>query len=104
MPNIPDPSLSSEPATAPILDKAAIKSCHIYLPDTPKPLSAIVYKGQFYSYVKVFRDLEAAQRAATRLVVKGNSVVWTSTSKGLILWVLEPDAYLASKPLGSQVK
>ncbi len=95
----PDSSSANASVTAPILEKAAIKSCHICLPDTPHPISAIVYKEQFYSYVKVFRDLEAAHRAATRLMAKGNSVVWTSTPKGLILWVLETDAYLASKPL-----
>lgn len=88
------------PDSAPIiLDPKTVQRCHIYLPDTPKPTSAIAYQGQFYSYVKHFPTAELAQRAANRLLLRGNSIVFTQVSKGLVLWVLETEAYPASKHL-----
>jgi hypothetical protein len=84
---------AQSPASAPlILEQKAVKRCHIYLPDTPKPVSAILYKGQFYSYVKFFPSSEAAQRAAERLILRGNPVILTRIAKGLVLWVLELEA------------
>lgn len=80
----------------PIIDRKSVRSCHIQLPDTPKPVGAIVYHGQFYGYVRFYSDLEAAGRACNRLQQKGNPIVLTQVPKGLILWVLEPDAKLAS--------
>jgi hypothetical protein len=82
-----------------ILDQGVVKRCHIQLPDMPKPMSAIYYQGCFYSYVRFFTSLEAAQRAANRLVARGNAVVFTQVVKGLVLWVLEAEAQLASKPV-----
>jgi hypothetical protein len=80
---------------APIVDRWMVKGCHIYLPDTPKPVSAICYNNLLYSYVKLCPNLEAAQRAAGRLMERGNRVVLTQVPKGLVLWVLEVDAKIA---------
>jgi hypothetical protein len=77
------------------LDQSAIKTCHIYLPDFPKPVGAIVHNNQFYSYVKFYPTLEAAQRGVERMIKLDNAVVLTQVPKGLVLWVLEPDAQLA---------
>jgi|GEM_PF-2176950 len=79
----------------PILDQKLVINCHIYLPDTPKAVSAICYNGDYYSYVRLYTDPEAAQRGVDRLLSLGNSVVLTQVRKGLVLWVLEPDARLA---------
>ncbi|MBL1179351.1 hypothetical protein, partial [Pantanalinema sp. GBBB05] len=79
-------------ATPLIVDRKAVSSCHIYLPDVPKPVGAIAYQGKLYSYVRVYSTLEPAQRAALRLLQRGNQVILTQVPKGLILWVLELDA------------
>lgn len=77
------------------LDPKAVKKCHIYLPGVPEPMGAIIYSNQYYGYVKFFPNLESAQRATERLQAKGNSVILTRVAKGLVLWVLEPEARLA---------
>ncbi|HEY9616393.1 MAG TPA: hypothetical protein V6C64_06115 [Microcoleaceae cyanobacterium] len=84
-------------ATPLILDRKAVSTCHISLPDVPKPVGAIAYQGKLYSYVRTYSTLEPAQRAATRLLQRGNQVILTRVPKGLILWVLELDAKLAKK-------
>ncbi|WP_421656809.1 hypothetical protein [Leptothermofonsia sp. ETS-13] len=80
------------PASALILDRKLVKTCHITLPDTPKPVGAIAYNDKLFSYVKFYPTLEAAQRASERMIKHGNMVVLTRVPKGLVLWVLEPDA------------
>lgn len=89
----------SKTYTPVILRQKAVKSCHINLPDTPKPISAIFYSGKFYSYVKCFPSLELAKKGAMRLMERGNAVVLTQAPKGLVLWVMEQDAQLATKPV-----
>lgn len=79
----------------PIVDGKLVKNCHIRLPDYPKPVGAIIFGGKLYSYVRFYPTMDAAQRAAERSMSHGNLVVLTQVQKGLILWVLEPDAQLA---------
>ncbi|MGA7937906.1 MAG: hypothetical protein WCA35_30435 [Kovacikia sp.] len=78
-----------------ILDRDSIQTCHISLPDMSKPVGAIAYNEQFYSYVKFYPTVEAAQRPSERMLKRGNTIVLTRIPKGLVLWVLEPDAQLA---------
>jgi ATP-dependent exoDNAse (exonuclease V) alpha subunit len=79
------------------LDPKSAKKCHVYLPGNPEPTSAIIYNNRFYGYVKFFPDLEAARRATERLQARGNEVVLTRVAKGVVLWVLEPEARLVLK-------
>lgn len=79
----------------PVLDGKTVKNCHVTLPDVPKPTSAIWYANRFYGFVRAYTDIAAAQRAAERLIKRGNPVVLTRVRRGLILWVFEPDAQLA---------
>jgi hypothetical protein len=83
----------------PIFSQKVIDRCHVVLPDTPKPTSAVCYDGQFYAYVKFFTDVEAARRKAQLLAQRGNAVILTRVPKGLVLWVHEPEAQLVHKPL-----
>lgn len=100
MPDSLDPLLPGAAIALPVLvEQRLVKGCHIYLPDTPKPMSAISYEGRFYSYVRFFADLASAQRAGERLVARGNTVVFTQVAKGFVLWVYEAEAQLASKPV-----
>ncbi|UBF23632.1 hypothetical protein K9N68_17810 [Kovacikia minuta CCNUW1] len=78
-----------------LLEHTAVKTCHISLPDMPKPVGAIAYDNRFYSYVKFYPTLEAAQRASDRMKKLGNLFILTRVPKGLVLWVFEPDAQLA---------
>jgi hypothetical protein len=78
-----------------LLSRNDVRTCHIILPEDPKPISAIRYQNRFYSYLKFFPRTEPAQQAARRLIIKGERVILTQIPKGLILWVFEPDAQLA---------
>ncbi len=78
----------------PVINGKAVRNCHILLPDYPKPVSAILFGGKLYSYVRFYPSMDAAQRAAERSMSHGNLVVLTQVHKGLILWVFEPDAQL----------
>jgi hypothetical protein len=81
----------------PIFVQKAVERCHIILPDTPKPTSAICFEGQFYAYVRFFPSVEAARRKASLMAERGNAVILTRVPKGLVLWVHEPEAQLAAK-------
>ncbi|QYO62668.1 hypothetical protein [Leptolyngbya sp. 7M] len=83
----------------PIFSQKLVDRCHILLPDTPKPTSAIYYEGQYYAYVKFFPTVETARQKAALLAQRGNSVLLTRVPKGLVLWVYEPDA----QPVSSSV-
>jgi hypothetical protein len=87
--------VQSEPA--PIFSQKLVERCHVMLPDSTKPIGAIAFEGQYYVYVKFFANAEAAQRGAARLVAKGNAVILTRAPKGLVLWVYEAEAVLATK-------
>ncbi len=78
----------------PILDSAKPNKCHIHVPDDVRPISAIYYQGKFYGYARVFPSVESAERVAERLAQQGTEYVFTKVKKGLVLWVLEPEAHL----------
>ncbi|HEY9697995.1 MAG TPA: hypothetical protein V6D10_12075 [Trichocoleus sp.] len=76
----------------PIFAQKVIERCHIILPDTPKPTSAVFYDGNYYAFVKCFPTVEAARQKAELMTQRGNTVILTRIPKGLVLWVLEHDA------------
>jgi len=81
----------------PILAQKSADRCHVLLPDSATPTSAILCNGDFYVYVKFFPTLESAHRGANRLIDRGNAVMLTRIPKGLVLWVLEREAQLIQK-------
>ena len=87
------------PQNLPIFAQKALDRCHVLLPDSTHPVGAIIYENRYYAYVKFFQDEEAAKRGGMRLVQKGNEVILTRVRKGLVLWVLEPDAHRVGKIL-----
>ncbi len=92
------PAASTSPITSvPLLNSKAVVNCHILVPDLPKPVGAIAYEGQFYSYFRCYPDVDAVQRAAARLIARGDLILLTQVRRGLILWVFEPDAQLAKR-------
>ncbi len=95
-PTSPQPSsIVNEPT--PIFSQKLVDRCHILLPDTPTPTSAIHYEGRYYAYVKFFPTVEIARQKADLIAQRGNLVLLTRIPKGLVLWVHEPDARPASK-------
>ncbi len=82
-----------------MIHRHSYKNCHIILPDLSSPIGAIQYQENFYSYFRCFATLEAAQRAAQRLINSGNVVVLTQVPKGLVLWILESDAQRAKSSI-----
>jgi hypothetical protein len=81
----------------PIFMQSLVSRCHVLLPDTTHPTSAIRFEGDFYVFVKCFPSVEAAREKADMLRRRGDLVILTRVPKGLVLWVLEPDAQLAEK-------
>lgn len=101
MPDSTEAQLQSQfpPEPIPIFAQKLVQKCHVVLPDSPKPISAIYYEGLFYAFVRFYSAQDAAKRGAVRLTERGNKVLLTRVPKGLVLWVHEPDAKLARKPL-----
>lgn len=81
----------------PIFAQKAVDRCHVNLPDTPKPTSAVCYEGQYYAFVKFFSNLDTARQKAELMAKRGNTVILTRVPKGLVLWVHEPDAQVVQK-------
>lgn len=93
----PEGFISSQDAL--MINRNSFRNCHITVPDLPSPIGAIQYQENFYSYFRCFSSLEAAQRAAKRLMSSGNIVVLTQVPKGLVLWIFESDAQRAKSAI-----
>jgi hypothetical protein len=85
-------SSKSAPEPTPIFSQKLVDCCHIRLPDTPKPTSAIYYEGRYYAFVKFFPTVETARQKASLMTQRGSLVLLTRIPKGLVLWVYEADA------------
>ncbi|MCU0523615.1 MAG: hypothetical protein MUF72_02200 [Elainella sp. Prado103] len=94
-PVLPTNTLQMEPT--PIFSQKLVDRCHVLLPGSTTPTSAIHYEGQYYAYVKFFPSIEIARQKADLMAQRGNTVLLTRIPKGLVLWVLEPDARPAQK-------
>ena len=77
-----------------VFAQKALDRCHVVFPDCPNPTSAIIFESKYYAYVRFYANQHKAKQAAQRLIGKGNEVILTRVRKGLVLWVLEPDAQL----------
>ncbi|HEY9805354.1 MAG TPA: hypothetical protein V6D04_02205, partial [Candidatus Obscuribacterales bacterium] len=66
----------------------------IRVPDLDHRLSAIAVEGQYYSFFRVVKDRSQALEVANRLARRGDQATITSTAKGEVVWVLEPEAEL----------
>jgi hypothetical protein len=81
----------------PILMQKVMDRCHVALPGTAKPTSAIAFEEKFYVYVKFFVSDAIARQKAEMMVSRGNQVVLTRVPKGMVLWVQESDAQLVKR-------
>jgi hypothetical protein len=92
-----EPAAQPSDEPTPIFSQKLVDRCHVVLPDSPQPTSAIYYEGQYYAFVKFFPTVEIAQQKAALMTQRGNAVLLTRVAKGLVLWVHEPDAQLAQR-------
>lgn len=90
--SVPQASGSEPVEPTPIFSQKLVDCCHIRLPDTPKPTSAIYYESRYYSFVKLFPTVETARQKAALMTQRGHLVLLTRVPKGLVLWVYEADA------------
>jgi hypothetical protein len=81
----------------PILMQRVMDRCHVMLPGTSKPTSAVMFEDGFYVYVKIFASDAIARQKAEMMMSRGNQVILTRVPRGLVLWVLEPDAELVKR-------
>jgi hypothetical protein len=81
----------------PIVMQKVTDRCHVVLPGTAKPTSAITFDDKFYIFVKFFASDAIARQKADLMVSRGNQVVLTRVPKGLVLWTLEADAELVNR-------
>lgn len=79
----------------PVISRQSVKTCHIRLPNEPKPISGLAYGARLFSFVRLYPSLEEAIRGADRLIAKGNYPLLIEVPKGIALVVFEPDAQLA---------
>jgi hypothetical protein len=88
-------SLHPSVGAAKILEsRSQYRPCHIRVPDLDHRLSAIAVEGQYYSFFKVVKDRAQALEVSARLARRGDQTTITSTVKGDVVWVLEPEAEL----------
>ena len=73
-----------------------IETCQIRVPDLDKQLSAMRYEGKFYSLFKTVDDIQQATQLIKRLSYQGDETIIIQSAEGLSLWILEPDARLAT--------
>jgi hypothetical protein len=81
----------------PIVMQRVTDRCHVVLPGTAKPTSAITFDDKFYIFVKFFPSDAIARQKADLMVSRGNQVVLTRVPKGLVLWTFEADAELVNR-------
>lgn len=91
------PLKTSSKELIPIVMQKVTDRCHVVLPGTTKPTSAITFDDKFYIFVKFFPSDAVARQKADLMVSRGNQVVLTRVPKGLVLWTLETDAELVNR-------
>ncbi len=72
------------------------RSCHVRLPGSSERVAAIAHNGQYYSFFRVEKTEDRAREIGDRLLRKGHTVLLTQTPKAYAVWILEPEAEVAS--------
>jgi hypothetical protein len=70
------------------------KPCHIRVPDVEQRLVSILLDGEYYSFFAVTEDKKNILKMIARTKLTVEQVVITTTVKGYVIWVLEPQALL----------
>lgn len=78
-------------------DRTQYRNCYISVADEDKPVAAIEFNGQFYSFFKTMPERARAEQIADRLLDKGHRVLMTLIPRGQAIWVYEPEAIPSSR-------
>ena len=74
-----------------ITEADAYNLCQIQVPDIAKPLSAISYRGQYFSIFKQEGDAGRLIEIATKLTRRGDDILIAMAPPSYILALLEPN-------------
>jgi hypothetical protein len=73
------------------------KPCRIQVPDVEQRLVAILLDGAYYSFFAVTEDKKSIVKMMAKTDLTVEQVVVTTTVKGYVVWVLEPQALLPAR-------
>lgn len=77
-------------------DRHGYTTCHVQLPDHPRPIAAIAFEHQYYSLFMARQSEPEARAIAQRLQQQGDQVLVTGLPTGFAIWVWEPQAQVTS--------
>jgi tRNA U34 5-carboxymethylaminomethyl modifying enzyme MnmG/GidA len=70
------------------------KPCHIRVPDVEQRLVAIRLDDTYYSFFAVTQDKQNILKTIAKTKLTVDQIVITTTAKGYVVWVLEPQVRL----------
>lgn len=70
------------------------ETCRIRVPHLERRLFAILWQGEYYSYLKTQKTKDKALEAVAKLNQSAEKSVITLTEQGYTIWVLQPEAFL----------
>ncbi|MGD1907904.1 MAG: hypothetical protein ACFB0C_18215 [Leptolyngbyaceae cyanobacterium] len=79
-----------------LTDRDQYSTCHVTIPGESERLPAVALNGQFYSFFRSSADLTTTFKLVVKLTQRGDAVVLTQTKMGHVIWLIEPDAQVAS--------
>lgn len=93
------PTHSIQPVFGPkpclvVTEDEAYQTCQIQVPDMAKPLSAISYRGRYYSIFKQEEDAGRLIEIGAKLTQRGDDILIAMASSWHILALLEPSGKL----------
>lgn len=81
-----------QPNFSNILDsRQEYQTCRIKVPHLKQSLFAIVFNGEYYSFLRTEPSQEKALEIITKLSHRLEKMVITNTEKGYVIWNLEPE-------------
>lgn len=81
-----------------LTQRESFTTCRINVLGDTERLPAIAMSGKFYSFFRSVSDPNKTLGLMLKLVLRGNEVAMTLTSKGYAIWVHEPDGSLVTAP------
>lgn len=78
--------------------RSQYKSCHIRVPEVEQRLVAIMVEDAYYSFFAVTQDKANVLKTLAKTKLTVEQVIITTTPKGYVLWVLEPQVLSDAVP------
>ncbi|MGI0487198.1 hypothetical protein ACN4EK_17285 [Pantanalinema rosaneae CENA516] len=95
---VPSSTGNSSPSMLKVLaSRDQYRACHIRLPGDDHRMAAVLVEGKFYSLLKIVKEPQKALKICNLMIAKGRQLVVTKTTKGVAIWMYEPDAIVDSR-------